>query len=148
MKKLLPLLFVTLFFAVGCSSSKLKKDSERIAFEYEAVTMMGYNKVIVKQDTVITFTSRAVKDAVTTGLKNGEWNKMLTALEKVELDKVSKLKAPSAGYASDAAPAANLTIIKNNTTYRSAVFDHGNPPAEIKELVTKIVNASALKNKR
>ncbi|NDI98479.1 hypothetical protein GWA97_05285 [Flavobacterium sp. LaA7.5] len=146
MKKLLPLLVITMLFAAGCASSALKKQSEYIAFEYEAMTRGAYKKVIVKQDTFITITGRDAMP-ITKGLKNGDWNKLLSALEKVELDKISELKPPSTRSHTDAALAANLKVIKKDKTYQSNGFDHGNPPAEIKELVQQILAVSALENK-
>ncbi|AXG73621.1 hypothetical protein DVK85_05000 [Flavobacterium arcticum] len=146
MKKLLPLLVITLLFAAGCASSALKKESEYIAFEYEAMTRGAYKKVIVKQDTVITLNSRDTAP-ITTGLKKGDWNKLLSALQKVDLDKISELKPPSTRSHVDAALAANLKVIRKDKTYQSNGFDHGNPPAEIKVLVEEILAVSALENK-
>lgn len=146
MKKLLSLLVVTVLFAAGCASTALKKESEYIAFEYEAMTRGAYKKVIVKQDTVITLNSR---DAVpvTKRLKKSDWNELLAELSKVDLDKISELKPPSTRSHVDAALAANLKVIKKDKTYQSSGFDHGNPPAEIKELVEEILEASAIENK-
>ena len=146
MKKLLPLLVITMLFAAGCASSALKKESEYIAFEYEAMTRGAYKKVIVKQDTVITITGRDAMP-ITTGLKKGDWNELLAELAKVDLDKISELKPPSTRSHVDAALAANLKVIRKNKTYQSNGFDHGNPPAEIKELVEEILEVSALENK-
>ena len=146
MKKLLPLLVIAVLFAAGCASSALKKESEYIAFEYEAMTRGAYKKVIVKQDTVITISNRSAAP-VTKTLKKGDWNELLAELSKVDLDKISELKPPSTRSHVDAALAASLKVIKKDKTYQSSGFDHGNPPAEIKELVEEILQVSALENK-
>lgn len=145
MKKFAAIVLLALF-AVGCASA-LKKESDKISFEYEAITRGSYKKVIVKQDTVITIKDRDLKDVVTAGLKNGEWNSLLKSLEGVNLEGLNEIKAPSVKHQVDAAPIANLKVIRGDKTYQSKSFDHGNPPQEIKDVVNKIMAASDFKKK-
>lgn len=145
MKKFATIVLLALF-AVGCASA-LKKESDKISFEYEAITRGSYKKVIVKQDTVITIKDRDLKDVVTAGLKNGEWNSLLKSLEDVNLEGLDEIKAPSVKHQVDAAPIANLKVIRGDKTYQSKSFDHGNPPQEIKDVVDKIMAASDFKKK-
>ena len=149
MKKLVLLLLFTVM-AVGCKtqSSAIKKDSEKISFEYEAITRGKYNKIIVKQDTVITIKDREMKDVVTRSLPKSDWNDLLESVGKVNLDKLSTLEAPSKKHQFDGAPLANLKIIRGEKTYQTVTFDHGNPPAEIKEVVTKLLSVSDLNKKK
>ena len=145
MKKFAAIVLLALF-TVGCASA-LKKESDKISFEYEAITRGSYKKVIVKQDTVITIKDRDLKDVVTAGLKNGEWNSLLKSLEGVNLEELNDIKAPSVKHQVDAAPIANLKVIRGDKTYQSKSFDHGNPPQEIKDVVDKIMAASDFKKK-
>lgn len=145
MKKFAAIVLLALF-AVGCASA-LKKESDKISFEYEAITRGSYKKVIVKQDTVITIKDRDLKDVVAAGLKNGEWNSLLKSLEDVNLEGLNEIKAPSVKHQVDAAPIANLKVIRGDKTYQSKSFDHGNPPQEIKDVVDKIMAASDFKKK-
>lgn len=145
MKKFAAIVLLALF-AVGCASA-LKKESDKISFEYEAITRGSYKKVIVKQDTVITIKDSNLKNVVTKGLKNGEWNSILKSLEGVDLDGLSEIKPPSVKHQVDAAPIANLKVIRGDKTYQSSSFDHGNPPQEIKDVVEKIISASDLQKK-
>lgn len=145
MKKFAAIVLLALF-TVGCASA-LKKESDKISFEYEAITRGSYKKVIVKQDTVITIKDRDLKDVVTAGLKNGEWNSLLKSLEGVNLEGLNDIKAPSVKHQVDAAPIANLKVIRGDKTYQSKSFDHGNPPQEIKDVVEKIMAASDFKKK-
>lgn len=145
MKKFAAIVLLALF-AVGCASA-LKKESDKISFEYEAITRGSYKKVIVKQDTVITIKDRGLENVITKGLKNGEWNGILKSLEGVDLDGLSEIKPPSVKHQVDAAPIANLKVIRGDKTYQSSSFDHGNPPHEIKDVVEKIISASDLQKK-
>ena len=56
------------------------------------------------------------------------------AVSKIKLSEIANLTAPSNKRFSDGALAASFTINKNNTSYSSIEFDHGNPPKELKDL--------------
>lgn len=144
--KILSTFILILVLAKGCTSSELQKESENISFEYEAHTRGGYKKVLAKQDTVYTIKSRDGK-AVEKSLSKSDWNSLLNLLSKVDVTKIADLKAPSEKRFYDGAMIAQLKVIYKDKTYESATFDHGNPPAEIKDLVTKVIEVSDLDKK-
>jgi len=141
--KILSTFILVLLMAKGCTNSELKKESENISFEYEANTRGSYRKVIAKQDTVYTIKSRG-GEAVEKKLSKGDWNSLLNMLSKVDAEKIKDLKAPSEKRFYDGAMIADLKVIYKDKTYESSSFDHGNPPAEIKDLVNKILEVSDL----
>lgn len=145
MKILFPFI-VLLFMAKGCTNSEIKKESEKISFEYEANTRGNYLKRLVKQDTVFAIKTRGGLP-VQNNLSKSDWNSLLTLLSKVDVTKISTLKAPSEKRFHDGAMIANLKVIYKDKTYETTDFDHGNPPAEIKDLVTKILEVSDLDKK-
>ncbi|HEU4496835.1 MAG TPA: hypothetical protein VFR70_07260 [Flavobacterium sp.] len=132
-----------LLFAKGCTDSEVKKESKNISFEYEAHTRGSYKKVLAKQDTVFTIASRNGKP-VQKKLSEKDWNALLAIASKVDAEKLKDLKAPSEKRFHDGAMIATLKVIYKDKTYESAAFDHGNPPAEIKDLVNKILQVSDL----
>lgn len=141
--KILSAFVMVLVLAKGCNSSELRKESENISFEYEATTRGNYRKIIARQDTIFTIKSRN-GEAVEKKLSRSDWNSMLDLLAKVDRTNIQNLKAPSEKRFYDGAMIAGLTVIYKQDIYRSASFDHGNPPKEIKKLVEKIISASDL----
>jgi hypothetical protein len=141
--KILSAFVMVLVLAKGCNSLELRKESENISFEYEATTRGNYRKIIARQDTIFTIKSRN-GEAVEKKLSRSDWNSMLDLLAKVDRTNIQNLKAPSEKRFYDGAMIAGLTVIYKQDTYRSASFDHGNPPKEIKKLVEKIISASDL----
>jgi len=151
MKKI-ALLILTLAFAVGCSSTKkpvTKADTAKgsLSFEYVASTRGAYKKVVVTSDSIVTIKDHAMKDVVSKSINKSDWNQLVTASEKVSLEALNDVQAPSKKHQFDGALAANLKIIKDGKEYTSTTFDHGNPPVEIKSMVVKILMISDLDKK-
>lgn len=157
MKKLIFLLLGVMILVVGCKSQSgaINKDSKsagksensKMAFEYEAMTRGVYNKIIVTQDSIITIKDREKKNTVAKLTKKADWDFLITSIKKIHPEELGNLKAPSNKNFVDAALAANLKVISNGVAVSSPNFDHGNPPAEIKELVNRLIAISDLKKK-
>lgn len=72
-------------------------------------------------------------------ISQNDWSKTTDFADKIKLEEISKLEAPSTKRYSDAALASHITITKNGTDYQSSTFDSGNPPAELKNLYNEIL---------
>lgn len=150
MKKI-ALLLVTIILAAGCGAKKTsapEKNADVVSFEYEAMTRGNYKKVIVTQDSIITIKDYKMEDVVKNTTTTAEWNTLMDALAKVDLEGMETITPPSKKHQFDGALAAYLKVIKSGETYRSATFDHGNPPAELKTIVDKIVAISDMPKRK
>ncbi|MFL9845875.1 hypothetical protein [Flavobacterium rhizosphaerae] len=149
MKRLLPIMLLLVLLLQACSTSKklspqMQKLSSQIAFEYVALTRGAYNKIIVSQDSIVTLKQRDLSGAIVKKTDEKDWNRVLMALEKVNLDSISLYKAPTNKRMADAALMANLKVFVNGKTHESTTFDHGYPPEQIKELTERIIAMSQL----
>lgn len=61
------------------------------------------------------------------------------ALQKIGFESLEKLQAPSEKHQFDGAPAATFTVVFNGKTHVVPTFDHGNPPKELKGIITRIM---------
>lgn len=147
MRKFTLLLLLIVIVATGCGSSLLKQ-SKNITIEYSAVTRGSNKDIVLTHNEIATRIIAGSGEAVTTTVSTEQWNSIIKELEKVELAKLSELKAPTNKRFHDGARIATLTIKTKESTYRSSSFDHGNPPAEIAALVNKIVGMSAIDKER
>jgi len=136
--KILSLLFLTIFLGKGCDTEK-KQDLETTVIEYVANTRGFYKKIVVQNKTISVSKDRRGNDKpVSKKISDSDWKKMVTEFQKIDLEKLPNLKAPSEKRFYDGAAIANLKITYKDKTYESASFDHGNAPSEIKNLVDKI----------
>ncbi|MDI5896448.1 hypothetical protein [Flavobacterium yafengii] len=136
--KVLSLLFLTIFLGKGCNSAQAQEISNAV-IEYEANTRGFYQKITVKNQMVTVSKDRDGNDKPTpTKISDADWKELVDCFEIMELDSLSKLKAPSEKRFHDGAAIANLKITFKDKTYETTSFDHGFPPKEIKKFVNKI----------
>ncbi len=139
--------------ATGCSTTKTgaaannatQKETSYVSFEYSAITRGSFKKVIVKQDSIISATGRDMQGATAKKLSSADWNTLLAMLKKINLQNLPNVEVPSKKHQFDGALGATLQIITQGTAYQTPTFDHGNPPAEVKDLTDKILALSDLK---
>lgn len=136
------LLVIVAFF--GCASSALKNQEKDVAIHYKAVTRGRSVEVTVNKDSVLASDSRAGLKA-STAINKQDWEKILQLLNKVKLDGMQGLEAPSSKRMYDGALSAALEVTVKDKAYRSNGFDHGNPPAEIAPLVAELLNLAGIK---
>ena len=136
--RLLSLLLLTIFIATGCSSQK-KTDMTTTEIEYSAVSRGLYKTIVVKNQTVSIINTRG-GEAVESKIDTAKWNKIVSEFEKVNLDSIPNLKAPTEKRFYDGAAIGNLKITQNQKTYETKGFDNGYPPKEIEKLVNLLTD--------
>ncbi|WP_269686125.1 hypothetical protein [Flavobacterium lacustre] len=131
-------LFLSLFMISSCACQK-NTDMKTAVIEYEAQTRGMYQKVLVENQTVFVAKNRDEKP-VELKISDEDWIVLTTEFEKLDLEAIPNLKAPTEKRFYDGAAIANLKITYKGKTYETKAFDHGFPPAEIKKIVTKLVS--------
>ena len=136
--KILILFFLTIFLGNGCDSAKAQ-DIKTAVIEYTANTRGFYQKITVKNQMVTVSKDRDENDkSVPTKISDADWKELVQSFKTMELDSLSRLKAPTEKRFYDGAAIANLKITYKDKTYETTSFDHGFPPKEINKFVNKI----------
>jgi hypothetical protein len=151
MKKYIAILVMVAAAAFGCSSSASGSNTQKQAdntitkMEYKAYTRGSNKEVVITRDKVEVKELRLGKNIEATyPLSKDNWNKLVTMAQKVKLDKMEALEAPTKKHQFDGAMAATLKVITDDTSYQSVTFDDGNPPTALKALVDEIVGISGV----
>ena len=79
-------------------------------------------------------------EAKTTKLSDDDLKLIANMVKDIDLEGIPDLKAPTEARFYDGAPIANLKITRNGEVYESQAFDHGQPPAQLKNLVEKLLS--------
>jgi hypothetical protein len=132
------LLLLVLFIGTSCSSQK-KTDMTGTEIEYTAVSRGLYKRIVVK-DQKVAVTNGRDTEAIVSEIDNAKWNKIVSEFEKINLDSLSALKAPTEKRFYDGAAIGNLKIIQNPKTYETKGFDNGFPPKKIEKLVNLLTD--------
>ena len=136
--KIVSLLLLVICIGTGCSSQK-KTDMTGTQIEYTAMSRGLYKRIVV-QDQKVSVTNGRDTEAIVSEIDNAKWNKIVSEFEKINLDSLSALKAPTEKRFYDGAAIGNLKIIQNPKTYETKGFDNGFPPKEIEKLVNLLTD--------
>ena len=63
------------------------------------------------------------------------WKKLREQVQQLPLEKLDKVLVISKKHQVDAALAATLSVVTDDSTYRSPTFDHNAPPAELAAVI-------------
>ncbi len=137
MKKGIVLLLSILVFA-GCSGQKKATDST-IKVEYKAYSR-GFYQVVTIENQMVFITKTRDEKPVAFKIPIADLKSLNMAIQELDLESLSQLKAPTEKRLFDGAAIANLKITKQGKTYESQSFDHGYPPAETEKIVNKILS--------
>lgn len=138
--KTLALLFFSLLVTKGCSSQD-KKDLEKAQITYIANTRGFFQKIIITNHKAFISKDRNGKDTpIEIAINDKDWNELVQYFNSIDLNQLAKLKDPTQKRFYDGAAIANLKINYKDKQYETSSFDHGFPPAEIKNIVDKIVS--------
>jgi hypothetical protein len=136
--RIVPFLLLTIFIAAGCSSQK-KTDMTSTVIEYSAMSR-GYYKKIVVQNQTVSVTNKRDAEAIENKIDKADWDKIVAEFEKINLESIPTLKAPTEKRFYDGAAIGNLKITQNQKTYETPGFDNGFPPKEIEKLVNLLTD--------
>ena len=143
--KTLTFLSALLFVCSGCDSSKStfepeKQNYETLVIHYEANTRGFYQKLVVQNHTISSTNDRkGIKTPIVQEISDADWNLLLSEFNKVDLEGLPNLKAPTNKRSYDGAAIAGLKISFKGKTFETTSFDHGTPPMELQKIV-EIVN--------
>ena len=138
--KILTIVFLTIFISNGCDSASAQ-DIETAVVEYTANTRGFYQKITVKNQMMTVSKDRDGNDnPVPAKISDADWKELVDCFKTIELDSLSKFKAPTEKRFHDGAAIANLKIKFKEKPYETTDFDDGFPPKEIKKFVNKITS--------
>jgi hypothetical protein len=137
MKKSLVLLLSILVFA-GCAGQK-KTDQNETKIEYKAYSR-GFYKVIIIENQMGFVTKMRDDKPIVFRPSISDRKSLNIAIQELDLESLSQLKAPTDKRLFDGTAIANLKITKQGKTFETQSFDHGYPPAEIQKIVNKTLS--------
>ena len=142
MKSIALFLFAFLLNNGGCDA-ETQEDLKNTIIEYSARTR-GYsqNIVIKNQEITIETDSRGNKSEDKAKISNADWKILIAEFQKLKLEEMKDLAAPTDKRTYDAAAIGQLSVTYKDKKHVSNSFDNGFPPAAIAKFVNKITAIS------
>lgn len=122
----------------NATSENTMKQEAMPTLEYEANTRGFYNKITIANQMMSVISVRDGKPTETK-ISDADWAELTALYKAVNKEGLRDLKAPSDARFYDGAAMANFRVITKESTFESATFDAGNPPAEIEKIVNKLI---------
>lgn len=115
---------------------------------YEASTRGYFEITQVSEDHVMTSNDRNLEAKQTVNMPLKNWNDLQSNIERIDLNSLNTLEAPSTGHQSDRSAMATLKISTGGETYQTPVFDNGNPPKSIENIVNMVISMKKMAEKQ
>lgn len=118
--------------------SKVMQDAMIIT--YEASTRGFYEIIWISKDLISVSNDRDHIEKTSFATPAKDWNELMDVLNKIDLQTLPTLEAPTAMRHYDGAPFATLMVTQNIQETKTENFDHGHPPKPIEALVNKVLS--------
>ncbi|RSC95535.1 hypothetical protein [Tenacibaculum singaporense] len=137
LKIIIPVVFLLM---MNCAAQNKTKEFDKIA--YEAQTRGSMVKLTIEGNNLSykTYQKEGTKEVTKEQLEE-----LKAIINELNLEGISKLKAPSEKRITDGALHAEFTIKMADKEYKSITFDAGNPPKELKKLEDFLYKLSDVK---
>ncbi|WP_223032545.1 META domain-containing protein [Hanstruepera marina] len=115
---------------------------------YQAATRGYFEKIWINQKSINFSNDYNLKIVNQANCPSNEWDDLINLIKGIDITKLPDLEAPSKTNQYDAAAGATLEIGLQGNVYKTAVFDHGNPPKSIEQIVNKVLSMKKLAEKQ
>lgn len=138
--KIISMIVLAVFLGKGCSQ-ETQNDLENTVLEYTANTRGFYEKITIQNKMVYISTIRNEKGlGEGKAISDSDWKELVSLFDKVDLEQLATYKDPTQKRFYDGAAIAQLIVKHQEKEYQTITFDHGDPPVEIAEFITKITS--------
>ena len=146
--KTLSIMLLSLLSAISCNVLA-QQNLKNTTLEYVATTRGFYERIVIKNQTISVTNDRdAAEMPAATKISTADWKILNSEFQKLKLETIKDLVAPSEKRHTDAAAFGKLKIRQDKNEYSSNEFDNANPPEAIAKFTNKIMAiAKKLKSK-
>ncbi|NER17050.1 hypothetical protein [Spongiivirga citrea] len=138
MKQILSIIVSLAFF--GACAQERPIDKSNIQLEYTSESRGFFHLILVDKETIKQSSDFNRNDVDSKKCTTKQWKKIQEHLENIDLNKLATYKPSTENRFSDRAAHASLKVIYKDSIYGESLFDHGNPPSELKPLVELILS--------
>lgn len=125
----------------------VKKEND-MSITYQAATRGFFEKIWINEHFINFSNDYNLTISEKVECPSKDWNELTDLIKKIDMSLLPNLEAPSKSSHHDAAAAATLEIGIQGKTYKTPIFDHGNPPKSIENIVNKVLSMKKMAEKQ
>ena len=129
--------YLLLLMTTNCGSIQDQKTIEFV--KYETFTRGSTTNIMVYPDSITVKNSGIQTSENTEEISEEQWKEIIETLKNIDISGINSLETSTEDSSRDAARQAILSIMKNDTLYKTNQFDDGNAPKAVKPLVEAIL---------
>ena len=153
MKLFLCLLYITTINFQCASNKEVKKNyfnnEKNTVIKYKNHTRGYYKEYIFTKKRIKIYLNYQKTQFLEKDITPEMWQKCIDLVANLNLDEFKKLKSPSNIRQTDGVQHGELSLeIKDKNFKHTCYFDHGNPPAQLKDLVNYLLSISDMDSKK
>tara|TARA_B100000902_G_scaffold227087_1_gene215646 strand:- start:296 stop:745 length:450 start_codon:yes stop_codon:yes gene_type:complete len=119
------------------------KENDTLEIIYTQFSRGFFKEIHIEKSKITTYLNYQKTKIEEKKINQLDWDKCILYIQKIDRNKISKLKSPTNNRQTDKVHYAKLVILLNDKSKISSPdFDHGFPPDLIKPLVDFILNLS------
>ena len=119
------------------------KENDTLEIIYTQFSRGFFKEIHIEKSKITTYLNYQKTKIEEKKINQLNWDKCISYIQKIDRNKISKLKSPTNNRQTDKVHYAKLVILLNDKSKISSPdFDHGFPPDLIKPLVDFILNLS------
>ena len=119
------------------------KENDTLEIIYTQFSRGFFKEIHIEKSKITTYLNYQKTKIEEKTINQLDWDKCISYIQKIDRNKISKLKSPTNNRQTDKVHYAKLVILLNDKSKISSPdFDHGFPPDLIKPLVDFILNLS------
>lgn len=124
------------------------KINNNVVITYQAATRGFFEKIWINNKHITYSNDYNLKVIKQSDCPSSHWEELMKLIDEIDLNSIYGLEPPSKSNNYDAAAAATLEINIDGTSYKTPIFDHGNPPKSIEQIVNKVLSMKNLVEKQ
>ena len=123
------------------TTETMKQSQEAPVLEYEEMSRGIYRKIVIEKNRAVLTAGRDSKP-IAFDISEEDFEILAKLYAAVNKEGLKDLKDPTQKRFYDGAPIAHFKIVEGDKEYQTVDFDGGFPPAEIKEIVEKVIEVT------
>ena len=130
---------ILIFMPVNKCDDKNNKVNDISKLVYEVSSRGYYRFIEISKNQTLVSDNRGLENPLKGSINQETWQSLVMMLQGLKIENLESLKASTEESAMDRSLIGELTVYVGENSYTSPMFDHSNPPDDLKGLISQMM---------